>query len=274
MVDDGSTERVFWAPWGRGMSVALTQRSQWKHDWTHKDHESERNASAAWSLFQSHTGVFTGIRRPHDDLVDSPSRYGHSVVAVLCDGDFITDFYLLIIEIGTLNCRIAWKFDRHVGSPAADVPVKFHSDRTILKTNLTASKLYEILRKDVFSDIETRPVYKLLHHRYVGKCCTWLECSLFQGTISFTTPCNILLLWWPSHYCYSEQHYKSSTSIPFNTEEYTAGVTKMSSYQYRDSHYNDESISRPCYLSNPHTWKNHVYIETLPWCQRSGSSLF
>ena len=37
------------------------------------------------------------------------------------------------------------------------MPVKFHSDRTILNTNLTASRLYEILRKDVFSDIETGP---------------------------------------------------------------------------------------------------------------------
>ena len=49
-------------------------------------------------------------------------------------------------EIGTLNCRIALKFDRHI---------KFQSDRTILNTNLAASRFYEILRKDVFSGIET-----------------------------------------------------------------------------------------------------------------------
>ena len=60
-------------------------------------------------------------------------------------------------EIGTLNCRIALKFDRHIGSNAAEVPVKFQSDRKILNTNLAASRLYEILRKDVFSDIETGP---------------------------------------------------------------------------------------------------------------------
>ena len=60
-------------------------------------------------------------------------------------------------EIGTLNCRIALKFDRHIGSTAAEVPVKFQSDRTILNANLAASRLYEILRKDVFSDIETGP---------------------------------------------------------------------------------------------------------------------
>ena len=47
------------------------------------------------------------------------------------------------------------KFDRHIGSTAAEVPVKFRSDRTILDTNLAASRLDEILRKDVFSDIET-----------------------------------------------------------------------------------------------------------------------
>ena len=60
-------------------------------------------------------------------------------------------------ETGTLNCRIALKFDRHIGSTAAEVPAKFWSDRTILNTNLAASRLYEILRKDVFSDIETGP---------------------------------------------------------------------------------------------------------------------
>ena len=62
-------------------------------------------------------------------------------------------------EIGTLNCRIDLKFDRHIGSTAAEVPVKLQSDRAILNTNLAASILYEILRKAVFSDIETGPWY-------------------------------------------------------------------------------------------------------------------
>ena len=52
------------------------------------------------------------------------------------------------------------KFDRHIGSNAAEVPVKFQSDRTNLNTNLAASRLYEILQKDVFSDIETGPDVK------------------------------------------------------------------------------------------------------------------
>ena len=60
-------------------------------------------------------------------------------------------------EIGTINCRIALKFDRHIGSTAAEVPVKLQSNRTILNTNLAASRLYEILLKDAFSDIETGP---------------------------------------------------------------------------------------------------------------------
>ena len=60
-------------------------------------------------------------------------------------------------EIGTLNCHITLKFDRHIGSTAAEVPVKFQGDRTILNANLAASRLYEILQKDVFSDIETGP---------------------------------------------------------------------------------------------------------------------
>ena len=38
------------------------------------------------------------------------------------------------------------KVDRHVGSSAADVPVKFQSDLTILNTNLAASRLHEFLQ--------------------------------------------------------------------------------------------------------------------------------
>ena len=66
-------------------------------------------------------------------------------------------------ENGILNCRIALKFDRHIGSTTAEVPVKFQSDRKILHTNLAASRLYEILRKYVFSDIETGP-WTQSHH--------------------------------------------------------------------------------------------------------------
>ena len=46
-------------------------------------------------------------------------------------------------KIDSLNYCIAFKFDKHLGSSAADVPVKFQSDRAILNTNLAASKLYE-----------------------------------------------------------------------------------------------------------------------------------
>ena len=37
-------------------------------------------------------------------------------------------------EIGSLNDRIALKFDKHIGSCAVDMPVKFQSDR-IFNTN-------------------------------------------------------------------------------------------------------------------------------------------
>ena len=60
-------------------------------------------------------------------------------------------------EIGSLNYRIALKFDRHFGSNAAEVPVKFQSDWAILNTNLAASRFHEILQQDVLSDIETGP---------------------------------------------------------------------------------------------------------------------
>ena len=37
------------------------------------------------------------------------------------------------------------KFDRHLSSTAADVPVKFQSHVTIQTTNITALRLHEIL---------------------------------------------------------------------------------------------------------------------------------
>ena len=49
-----------------------------------------------------------------------------------------------IREIGSLNHPTVLKSDRHLGS-AAEVPVKFQSDRTMLNTNLAASRLHEIL---------------------------------------------------------------------------------------------------------------------------------
>ena len=42
--------------------------------------------------------------------------------------------------------RIALKFDRHLGSAAADVPVKLQSDCRSVKPYLVASILHEILR--------------------------------------------------------------------------------------------------------------------------------
>ena len=49
-------------------------------------------------------------------------------------------------EIKCYNYRIALKFDRHLGSAAAEVPVKFQSDWKNLNPNLAASRLREILR--------------------------------------------------------------------------------------------------------------------------------
>ena len=41
---------------------------------------------------------------------------------------------------------------------------------------------------------------------------------------------------------------------------------EMTSYQYRDSHYKDKTVSRQSYLhnGNSHTWKDRLYIETGP----------
>ena len=46
-------------------------------------------------------------------------------------------------EIDNLNHPIALKFDRHIGSNVAEVPVQFQNDRTTVDTNLAASRLHE-----------------------------------------------------------------------------------------------------------------------------------
>ena len=51
-------------------------------------------------------------------------------------------FFSIYIE----NCTIVPKFDWHLGSSAAEVPVKFQGDTMIQTTNLAASNLHEILR--------------------------------------------------------------------------------------------------------------------------------
>ena len=48
-------------------------------------------------------------------------------------------------EIGSLNFLVALKFDRHIGSSAAEVLVKFQSDQAILNTNIVALRLHMIL---------------------------------------------------------------------------------------------------------------------------------
>ena len=49
-------------------------------------------------------------------------------------------------EIGCYNDCIVLLFDRHIGSAAADVPVKFQSDRKSLNLSLAVLRLLEILR--------------------------------------------------------------------------------------------------------------------------------
>ena len=46
------------------------------------------------------------------------------------------------------NALITIKFDRHLASAIAEVPVKFHIDWKILNPTLAASSLHEILWKD------------------------------------------------------------------------------------------------------------------------------
>ena len=49
-------------------------------------------------------------------------------------------------EIHILTFWIALKFDRHLGSTTAEMPVKFESDLIIITPDLAPSRLDEILR--------------------------------------------------------------------------------------------------------------------------------
>ena len=49
-------------------------------------------------------------------------------------------------EIWVSTFTVSLKIDRHLSSSAAEMSVKFQSDTIIIKSNLTASRLYEILR--------------------------------------------------------------------------------------------------------------------------------
>ena len=81
-------------------------------------------------------------------------------------------------ETGTLNCHMASKFDRHMGSNAAEVPVKFQSDRTILNTNLVASRL----ETGVYQDKWHRPSSESERKLYENMLTT---CSLMYIQIIF-----------------------------------------------------------------------------------------
>ena len=125
------------------------------------------------------------------------------------------------------------KFDRHIGSTAAEVPVKFQSDRTILDTNLAASRLYEILRKDVFSDIETGPRVFLIQHcltHYINwlslfsqsnanhRITHWASISYYSDVIMSTMAYQITIrtLVYSTVYSGAEQRkHQSSASLAF-----------------------------------------------------------
>ena len=50
------------------------------------------------------------------------------------------------LEAARLDVIVALKFDRHLGSAAAEVPVKFQSYWESLNPNLAASRLHKVLR--------------------------------------------------------------------------------------------------------------------------------
>ena len=59
---------------------------------------------------------------------------------------YVFDFLGLLgfSEIRVLTSLIALKFDRHIGSSATEMPVKFQNDTISITSNLAASRLREI----------------------------------------------------------------------------------------------------------------------------------
>ena len=64
--------------------------------------------------------------------------------------------------IGCYDDRIAVKFGRHLGSAAADVPVKFHCDWKRINIYHAASRLHEITTRGEFSTWVSHQVVSLL----------------------------------------------------------------------------------------------------------------
>ena len=67
-------------------------------------------------------------------------------------------------KIGSLNDRIALKFDKRIDSSTGDVSVKCQSDRTVLNTNPAASRLCNILRLIGY--------WNMAQHFIASKICT------------------------------------------------------------------------------------------------------
>ena len=61
-----------------------------------------------------------------------------------------------------LNYGIALKFDKHVGSSAAEVPVKYQSHRTILYKNPPATSSYDKASYQILKRAQITS--KLTHH--------------------------------------------------------------------------------------------------------------
>ena len=66
-------------------------------------------------------------------------------------------------EIACYNDSIPLKFDRHLDSTAADVPVKFQSEWKSLNQNLAASRFREILGKTFVRLVNKGPGWKQQH---------------------------------------------------------------------------------------------------------------
>ena len=75
-----------------------------------------------------------------------------------------------------------------------------------------------------------------------------------------------LYCWWPGDVT---SYGTDRSDIDFGLPECTKVCLdiKMTSYQYKNSHCKDKTVSRTCCLNNGniHIWKDRLYVDTRPW---------
>ena len=106
------------------------------------------------------------------------------------------------------------------------------------------------------------------------KCLLWTGSkSVNKWLVACTVPSHYLNEWSPISTYVFYRNYLIVQMFELKRmclKSWSAGLRfniKMVSYQYRDSHFKNKTVSWLSHLCNgiPYTWKHSLYIETLPW---------